>query len=80
MAGCERCGKDVEDRKLKEVFWEEGDHKERKQAMICRTCLDELMSGADHVKGVAGDRKRAAVRIVGGGGAGGHDSIGERGA
>jgi hypothetical protein len=80
MAGCERCGRDVEENQLKEVFWEEGDQKERKQAMICPNCLDEVMNQADKVKGVAGEEKRAAAHIIGDGGAGERESMGERNA
>ena len=60
------------------MFWEEGGDEDRKQAMVWPNCLDDVMNQADKVKGVAGEEKRAAAHIIGDGGAGERESIGER--
>jgi DNA-directed RNA polymerase subunit RPC12/RpoP len=78
VANCERCGREIDQNQLKEVFWEEGEQAERKKAMVCPNCLDEVMNQADKVKGVAGEEKKAAVRVEGDGGAGERQSMGER--
>jgi hypothetical protein len=46
---------------------------------LCPTCLDEVMNEAGTVQGIAGEEKRAAVRIDSeGSGEGDRASFGER--
>ena len=58
---CDRCGQEFPIRQLKETFTEERTSREREK--LCPSCLDIRMNEADRVKGVAGDHKRAAVRL-----------------
>ncbi|MQB01167.1 MAG: hypothetical protein GEU78_12890 [Actinobacteria bacterium] len=62
---CERCGRDGPRRQVKEVMYEEG--KDRVKKNVCPECLDEIMNRSERVKGIAGQEKRAAVHIVGSG-------------
>jgi hypothetical protein len=58
---CDRCGQEFPIRQLKEAFTEEQASREREK--LCPSCLDIRMNEADRVKGVAGEHKRAAVRL-----------------
>ena len=58
---CDRCGREFPIRQLKEAFTEE--HASRERERLCPSCLDLRMNEADRVKGVAGEHKRAAVRL-----------------
>ncbi len=58
---CDRCGQEFPQRQLKEAFMEGQESRERDQ--LCPSCLDIRMNEADRVKGVAGEDKRAAVRL-----------------
>jgi len=75
---CDRCSEDFPVRQLKEAFSDEGDgrHKEN----LCPNCLDIRMTETDQVKGVAGEEKRAAVRLEDGPvtGASSSEGFGER--
>lgn len=77
---CDNCGNEFPVSQMKEVFTEEG--KERVKQSLCPNCLDLRMNEADEVKGVAGEEKRAAVRLVGDGegssGQGERESLGRR--
>lgn len=77
LGSCERCGRELPERKLKEVVYEEG--RDRIQMVVCPTCLDQIMNGAVRVRGVVGTQKRAAIHIDRGRGTGGRTSLGERG-
>lgn len=61
VSSCERCGREVPIRKLKEVVFEEG--RERVRVMVCSSCLDQLMKDSDRVRGVVGTEKRAAAHV-----------------
>ncbi|MGH2698999.1 MAG: hypothetical protein ACRDJL_07360 [Actinomycetota bacterium] len=58
---CDRCGREFPTRQLKEAFTEEQTSREREK--LCPSCLDIRMNEVDRVKGVAGEHKRAAVRL-----------------
>lgn len=58
---CERCGRDWPQRQLKEIMYEE--NKDRVKQNVCPECLDEIMNRSEQVRGIAGERKRAAVHI-----------------
>lgn len=58
---CDRCGQKFPRRQLKEAFTEGQGSRER--SVLCPSCLDIRMNEADRVKGVAGEDKRAAVRL-----------------
>ena len=73
---CDRCGQSFPSRQMKEAFRQDG--KERVKMELCPTCLDEVMNEAGSVQGIAGDEKRAAVRIDADGGDGERASFGER--
>ncbi len=75
---CDNCGNEFPQSQMKEVFV--GDGPDRKKQQLCPNCLDRRMNEADEVKGVAGEEKRAAVRVVeDGDGAGAErESLGER--
>lgn len=77
---CDNCGREFPISQMKEVFWEEGP--ERKKQRLCPNCLDLRMEEAGKVKGVAGEEKRAAVRVVddgeGSNGRGERESLGRR--
>ena len=51
------------ERQLKEVMYEQG--KERVKRNVCPACLDDIMNNAGKVRGIAGDKKRAAVHVDG---------------
>ncbi len=75
---CDRCGRVFESRQLKEVMYEEGRERIRKE--FCPRCLDEVMNHSASVRGIAGERKRAAVHLdPGSGTASHHESFGTRG-
>jgi hypothetical protein len=59
---CDNCGNEFPLSQMKEVFTEEGT--DRTKQRLCPNCLDQRMNEADEVKGVAGEEKRAAVRLV----------------
>jgi hypothetical protein len=72
---CDRCGREFPRRQLKEAFHEEGGQRVKRN--LCPTCLDGVMNEADHVKGVSGDEKQAAVHLDEGAEVAG-ESYGER--
>jgi hypothetical protein len=73
---CDRCGNEFPRERLKEVMYEEG--KERVRKELCPTCLDQVMNQASEVRGVAGKEKRAAVHLSGTEGTGERESFGTR--
>lgn len=73
---CDRCGRTWPKRQLKEVMYEEG--KQRTKRNLCPECLDEVMNAAGQVRGIAGDEKRAAIHITEAPGEGDRQSFGER--
>lgn len=73
---CDRCGQTFPSRQMKEAFRQDG--QERVKMELCPTCLDAVMNEAGTVQGIAGEEKRAAVRIDGGGAEGERESFGER--
>ena len=77
MSSCERCGKEVPERRLKEVVYEEGRHRIRQ--LVCTNCLDQIMNEAKRVRGVVGTIRAAAIHIDRGPGHGDHVSMGQRG-
>lgn len=76
MFACERCGKELSRRRLKEVVYEEGRHRVRQ--LVCTNCLDQIMNESKVVRGVVGTVRAAAVHIDRGPGAGQHVSMGQR--
>lgn len=64
---CDRCGREFDRRQLKEAMYERGN--ERVRAQLCPSCLDEVMNESGGVQGIAGEEKRAAVRLEDPGGA-----------
>lgn len=58
---CERCGREFPRRQMKEVMYEEGRDRVKKQ--LCPECLDQVMNRSDEVRGIAGEEKRAAVHL-----------------
>ena len=75
-ASCERCGKELAARSIKEIVYEEG--RERIRQMVCPACLDEVMRESAKVRGVVGTRKAAAIHIDRGAGPAVHQSFGSR--
>ena len=76
---CDRCGQTFPKRQMKEAFRQDGNDRERME--LCPTCLDEVMNEADSVQGIAGEEKRAAVRVDSGEGSTGEGervAFGER--
>lgn len=73
---CDRCGRKLPQRQMKEVMYESGKDRERKE--LCPQCLDEVMNESGIVKGIAGEEKRAAVHISDGSGKGERASFGTR--
>lgn len=73
---CDRCGNDFPREKLKEVMYEEG--KERVRKELCPNCLDKVMNEASGVRGIAGEEKRAAVHLSGAEGSKDRGSLGTR--
>lgn len=59
---CDNCGNEFPLAQMKEVFSEEGT--DRTKQRLCPNCLDQKMNEANEVKGVVGEEKRAAVRLV----------------
>jgi hypothetical protein len=76
QASCERCGKKLAKRKLKEVVYEEG--RDRVRMMVCPSCLDQVMNESQLVRGVVGTEKRAAAHIDRGPGSAERQSLGRR--
>lgn len=76
QGSCERCGRELPKRKLKEIVYEEG--RERIQLMICPNCLDQIMNQSERVRGVVGTQKRAAAHVEPGMDAAERQSLGER--
>ncbi|MBA2426266.1 MAG: hypothetical protein H0V60_04170 [Actinobacteria bacterium] len=58
---CDRCGRDRLRRQMKEVMFEEGRERIRKQ--LCSTCLDEVMRASGEVHGIVGQEKKAAIHL-----------------
>lgn len=77
QGSCERCGRALPQRKLKEVVYEKG--RERIRMMVCPNCLDQIMNSSQRVRGVVGTQKRAAAHLDPGVGTGERQSLGERG-
>ncbi len=77
MFTCDRCGRSWPRRQLKEVMYEQG--KERVKKNLCPECLDEVMAEASQVRGIAGEEKRAAIHVVEGSDEQDRQSFGERG-
>lgn len=73
---CDRCGQSFPRRQMKEAFRQDG--QERVKMELCPTCLDEVMNEAGAVQGIAGEEKRAAVRVDADGAGGERESFGER--
>ncbi len=73
---CERCGREWPRRQLKEVMYEEG--RDRIKKNVCPECLDEIMNQSDKVRGIVGDEKKAAVHIDRGAGRSDREGLGER--
>jgi hypothetical protein len=73
---CERCGRELPKRKLKEVVYEEG--RDRVRMMLCPSCLDQVMNESQLVRGVVGTKKRAAAHIDPGPGSAERQSLGRR--
>jgi NAD-dependent SIR2 family protein deacetylase len=73
---CDRCGNSFPSRQMKEAFRQDG--QERVKMELCPTCLDEVMNEAGTVQGIAGEDKRAAVRIDADGSEGDRESFGQR--
>jgi hypothetical protein len=73
---CERCGRELSKRQLKEVVFEKG--RERVQLMVCPNCLDQIMNKSQRVRGVVGTHKRAAAHVDPGVGSGERQSLGNR--
>lgn len=76
QGSCERCGRELPKRKLKEIVYEEG--RERIQLMVCPNCLDQIMNQSERVRGVVGTQKRAAAHVKPGMDAAERQSLGER--
>ncbi len=76
VTSCERCGREMPTRKLKEVVFEEG--RERVRQMVCGNCLDQIMNDSKRVRGVVGTTKRAAAHIDSAPGGSERQSLGER--
>lgn len=74
---CDRCGREFPVRQMKEVMYEQG--RERIREELCPDCLDDAMNEAGKVSGIAGEKKRAAVHLVGESGTGTRASFGTRG-
>lgn len=73
---CERCGRKVGERRIKEVVHEEGRNRIRR--LVCPSCLDAIMNDSRRVRGVVGSAKAAAAHIDPGAGPAEHRSMGER--
>jgi hypothetical protein len=73
---CDRCDNQFPREKLKEVMYEEGRERVRKE--LCPNCLDQVMNQASGVRGIAGHAKKAAVHLSGTAGVDG-ENAGERG-
>jgi len=73
---CERCGRELPTRMIKEVVYEEG--RDRVRLLVCPNCLDQIMNDSERVRGVVGTQKRAAAHIDPGAGAPERKSMGAR--
>jgi hypothetical protein len=60
---CERCGNVFPRARLKEVMYEEGRARVKKN--LCPSCLDEVMKEASGFRGIVGDENRAAIHLDG---------------
>lgn len=76
ISSCQRCGRELPQRRVKEVVYEEG--RERVRMMVCPNCLDQIMNDSQRVRGVVGSEKRAAAHLDRGPGASERQSLGER--
>lgn len=76
-SSCQRCGREIPTRKLKELVFEEG--RERVRLMVCGNCLDQIMNDSQRVRGVVGTTKRAAAHLDPAPGGSERKSLGERG-
>lgn len=76
VASCERCGRELPARMIKEIVHEEG--RERVRLLVCPNCLDQIMNESQRVRGVVGTQKRAAVHVDLGAGTSERKSMGER--
>ncbi|MQA99883.1 MAG: hypothetical protein GEU78_06260 [Actinobacteria bacterium] len=74
---CERCGRELSRRRLKEVVYEEGRHRIRE--LLCANCLDQVMNESSRVRGVVGTIRAAAAHIDRGPAGGERVSMGQRG-
>jgi len=61
ISSCQRCGRELPKRRIKEVVYEEG--RERVRMMVCPNCLDQIMNDSQRVRGVVGSEKRAAAHL-----------------
>lgn len=77
MFSCERCGKELARRRLKEVVYEEG--RDRIRQLLCANCLDQVMNDSKRVRGVVGTIRAAAAHIDREPGSGERESMGQRG-
>jgi hypothetical protein len=77
ITSCERCGRELAARQLKEVVYEEG--RKRLRLMVCGNCLDQIMNDSQRVRGVVGTTKRAAAHLDPAPGGAERQSLGERG-
>lgn len=59
---CDRCGNDFPFRQMKEVMYEQGRQRIRKQ--VCPQCLDEVMKASAGVHGIVGRDKKAAIHLA----------------
>ncbi len=73
---CDRCGRTWPKRQLKEVMYEDG--RERVKKNLCPECLDEVMNEAGQVRGIAGEEKRAAIHVSEAPDEPEHESFGKR--
>ncbi len=76
VTSCQRCGREMPTRKLKEVVFEEG--RERVRLIVCANCLDQIMNDSQRVRGVVGTTKRAAAHLDPAPGGSERQSLGER--
>ena len=72
---CDRCGRELPKRQMKELADARGGSSEWKQ--LCPECLDEVMNKTDEpVVGIEGEEKRRAAKV--GEGDAGKEEFGER--
>jgi hypothetical protein len=58
---CDRCGRQLPKRQMKEAMYERG--RERVREQLCPECLDQVMSASGAVRGIVGQEKHAAVHL-----------------